>query len=145
MFSPFPARTADWSICPAFRRWGFRIRQWEFDCKRSATDENVTRLPYKRMSCVTVCVIFHSYGDVTITDEGLQILTYTRHSWPMSSEGSWACSTYCDGHLRGPVTLTPIAERLAWELIHVYYLFLRLRSVVDWIRTPNLRLVGRTL
>ena len=48
------------------------------------------------MSCVTVCVIFHSYGDVTITDEGLQILTYTRHSWPMSSEGSWACSTYCD-------------------------------------------------
>ena len=24
--------------------------------------------------------IFHSYGDVTITGEGLQILTYARHS-----------------------------------------------------------------
>ena len=44
-------------------------------------------------------VIFHSYGDVTITDEGLQILTYARHSWPLSSEGSLACHTYCDtGH-----------------------------------------------
>ena len=30
----------------------------------------------------------------------LQIfLTYTRHSWPLSSEGSSACHTYCDtGH-----------------------------------------------
>ena len=43
--------------------------------------------------------IFHSYGDVTITGEGLQILTYARHSWPMSSEGSLRCCTYCDmGH-----------------------------------------------
>ena len=32
--------------------------------------------------------IFHSYGDVTIADEWLQILTYTRHLWPLSSEGS---------------------------------------------------------
>ena len=31
--------------------------------------------------------IFHSFGDVTITGEGLQIFTYTRHSWPLSSEG----------------------------------------------------------
>ena len=38
--------------------------------------------------------IFHSYGDFTIAGEGLQILTYARH---------------CNGHLRGPVTLTPIA------------------------------------
>ena len=35
--------------------------------------------------------IFHSYGDVTITDEELQILTYARHSWPFSSECSLAC------------------------------------------------------
>ena len=27
------------------------------------------------------------------------ILTYTRHSWPLNSEGSLACNTYCDaGH-----------------------------------------------
>ena len=43
---------------------------------------------------------FHSYGDVTITGEGLQILTFARHSWSLSSEGSLSCHTYCDtGHL----------------------------------------------
>ena len=56
---------------------------------------------------------FHSYGDVTITGEGLQVLTYARHSWQLSGEGSLACHTYCDTghpfnncHLRGPVTHT---------------------------------------
>ena len=44
-------------------------------------------------------IIFHSYGDVTFASEGLQILTYARHSWPLSSEGSLAWHTYCDtGH-----------------------------------------------
>ena len=43
--------------------------------------------------------IFHSYGNVTITIEGLQIVTYAWHSWPLNSEGSLACNTYCDaGH-----------------------------------------------
>ena len=32
--------------------------------------------------------IFHSYGDDTIIGERQQILTYARHSWPLSSEGS---------------------------------------------------------
>ena len=42
---------------------------------------------------------FHSYGDDTITGEGLQILTYARHSWPLSSKGSLACHISCDlGH-----------------------------------------------
>ena len=42
--------------------------------------------------------IFHSFGDVTITDKKLQILTYmyAQHSGPLSSEGSWTCHTYCD-------------------------------------------------
>ena len=40
--------------------------------------------------------IFHTYGDVTITGEGLQIFTYARHLWPLSREGSLACHTYCD-------------------------------------------------
>ena len=39
--------------------------------------------------------IFHSYGDVTIAGEGLQILTYAWRSWPLSSEGY----TYCDKSL----------------------------------------------
>ena len=30
----------------------------------------------------------HSFGDVTITSEGLQILISTQHSWPLSREGS---------------------------------------------------------
>ena len=44
------------------------------------------------------------------------------HSWQLSSEGSSVCHTYCDtehpynGHLRGPVTLAPIAKRLPVEL-----------------------------
>ena len=43
--------------------------------------------------------IFHSFGDVIIAGIGLQILTYARHSWPSSSEGSNTCHTYCDtGH-----------------------------------------------
>ena len=67
----------------------------------------------------------HSYGGVTITGERLQILSYTRHSLPLSSEGSLARHTCCDtghpfkGHLRGPVyngglgrpmRLTPVAQ-----------------------------------
>ena len=39
--------------------------------------------------------IFHSYGDVTIAGERLQILTFARHSWLLSSEGSLTCHTNC--------------------------------------------------
>ena len=40
-----------------------------------------------------------THGDDTITDEGLQILIYSGHSWPLSTEGSLACQPYCDmGH-----------------------------------------------
>ena len=36
---------------------------------------------------------------ITISGEGLQILTYARHSWPLSSQCSLASNTYCDtGH-----------------------------------------------
>ena len=65
---------------------------------------------------------FHSYEDVTNICEGLQILSFVRHSWPLSSEFfsmphllSQGASVY-NGHLRGPVTFTPVAERLAVEL-----------------------------
>ena len=35
---------------------------------------------------IFVClrIFFRSHGDDTITDEGLQILTYARHSWSLS-------------------------------------------------------------
>ena len=43
--------------------------------------------------------IFHSFGDATIAGERMQILTCSRHLWPLSSEVSLACHTYCDtGH-----------------------------------------------
>ena len=55
---------------------------------------------YKHVGVKSVCLshsrIFHSYWNVTVTGEGLQIFTYAPHSWPLSSEGSLACHTYCD-------------------------------------------------
>ena len=33
--------------------------------------------------------ICQPFGDVTITGEGLHMLTYTRHTWPLSSGGSF--------------------------------------------------------
>ena len=43
--------------------------------------------------------ICHSYGDVTITGEGLQIMSSTKQSRPFSSGGSLDYHTYCDtGH-----------------------------------------------
>ena len=64
---------------------------------------------------------FYSYGDVTITDEGLQILTCSallaieRGGFFGVPTVTWGIRFY-NGHLRGPVTLKPIAERLAVEL-----------------------------
>ena len=40
--------------------------------------------------------MFYSYVNVNNTGEGLQILTYTRYSEPLSSEGSLACHANCD-------------------------------------------------
>ena len=55
------------------------------------------RLPHVHLFCLFVWSlsshsrIFHSYGNVIINGEGLQILTYARRSWPLSSEGSLTC------------------------------------------------------
>ena len=73
----------------------------------------------------------------------VQILTYARHS--LSSEGYLTCHTYCDKgllfiNLRGPVTLTPVAERLAVELLLPVF---RLRSVGTGDRTPISRTRGK--
>ena len=45
----------------------------------------------------------------------LPLKSCARHSWPLSSEGSLARHTYCvyNGHLRGPVTLSPVDKRLS--------------------------------
>ena len=106
-------------------------------------------------SCLFVCLffwhfsshsrIFHSYGDINMTGEGLQILTYAQHLLLLISEGSLTCHTYCD---TGNPFIIVISENpwhshlLQWRC---HYLFLRLTSVTVGIRTPNLPLAGRTL
>ena len=39
---------------------------------------------------------FHSFIDVIISGKALNDFTYTRYSWPLSSDGSLTCNTYCD-------------------------------------------------
>ena len=67
--------------------------------------------------------IFHSYGNVTITGEGLQIFALCSALMAIEQWGFfsvprllWRESSVYNGYLRGPVKLTPIAERLAAEL-----------------------------
>ena len=64
-----------------------------------------------------------SYLEVTITGERLQILTYAQYLWPMSSEVFfsmphllWHRTSVYNDHIRGPVIVAHIAERLAVEL-----------------------------
>ena len=40
--------------------------------------------------------IDHSYKNVIIAGEGLQILTYARHSWQLSLKAYLTCHDYCD-------------------------------------------------
>ena len=69
--------------------------------------------------------IFHSYGDVNITGEGLQISACALHSWPLSSEGSIACHNdtghpfimvlFCGEFSNGTVT-TCFYDLVLWRL-----------------------------
>ena len=118
----------------------------------------VLQKPKRLFVCLIVCLgstslsrIFHSYGDVTITGEGLQICTYARHSWSLSSEGSSACHTYCDtGH---PFIMVIYEDHWHSYLllssgsgaVTTHYLLLRLKSVAAKVLTPSLPLAERTL
>ena len=89
---------------------------------------------------------FHSFGEVTIAVEGLQILTFARHFWPLSSEGSSAFHTYCDtGHpfimviSEDPWHSHVMPRVFQWSY---HYLFYRIWSVAAGIRTLNLPLAG---
>ena len=98
--------------------------------------------------CLFVCMgfiapleNFHSYWDVTITGEGLQILTYAQRSWTLRSERSSACHTYCGtGYpfimiiYEDPWHLHLLPSFKQWGC---HYLFLRHRSVAAGNRTPN--------
>ena len=54
---------------------------------------------YDNQSFKTNNIFLSLIGGFRLTGEGLQTLTYTMHSWPLSSEGSFACHTYRGGHL----------------------------------------------
>ena len=80
--------------------------------------------------------MFYSYGDVTITGEGLQILTYTRHLWPFFSvphvlwHGSPVYTIVISEDPRHSLLLPG-----AWQW-NCHYLFYRLRCVATGVRTP---------
>ena len=82
--------------------------------------------------------IFHSFRDVTIAGEWLQILTYARNSWPLTSEGSLTCHTYCDMGL--PISEDPLHTHLlpsVWQW-SCHYLILRLMSVATVGSNPDI-------
>ena len=90
--------------------------------------------------------IFQSYGDGTITVEGLRILTFARQSWPLSvPDLLWHGASLYNDYVRRSMALRPIAERLYNKQLSCQYLFLRFRSVAAGIRTFNLSLRGNAL
>ena len=94
-------------------------------------------------------IIFHSYGDVIIAGEWLQILTFARHSWLLSSEVSLTGLTHCDTGLPFIMVISedPWHSYLLPSVWHwrCHYLFLRLRPVATGDRTPISRVRGGTL
>ena len=90
--------------------------------------------------------IYHSYVDVIMTGEGLHILTYDQHLWPLRSEDSLAYHTYCNtGH---PFIKIIFEDRDTHTYCRAHgsgAVTTCFRSVVAGIRTPNLPLAGRTL
>ena len=84
--------------------------------------------------------IVHSYGDATIASEGLQMLTYARHSWLLSWKGSLTCHIYCDKGL--PFIMVISKETVTHPLPSVSqwscnYMFFRLRSVATGDRSSR--------
>ena len=75
--------------------------------------------------------LFHSFGEVTITSESLQILIYARHSWPLSNEGSLTSHNFRN---TGQPFIMVIIENL---LPSSQCLFLRLKSFTVGIRTTT--------
>lgn len=65
--------------------------------------------------------IFRPYGDVTIAVEGLSILTYAKHIWPLSIEGSITC---CD-------TSKPFLM-VTWWLFLIFLDYFRVNIWLEW-------------
>ena len=88
-------------------------------------------------------------GKTPLPVKWLQILTYTRHSWPLCSEDYLVHTTFCEtGHLFVMVISEVLRHSYllpsVWQW-RCYNLFLRLMSHVAGILTPNLLHTRRTL
>ena len=89
--------------------------------------------------------ILHPYGDVTFPANFWPTLcTHDIEQWGFFSVPHlvWHGASVYKGHIRGPVTLIPIAERLAMMLSLP---FLRLSFDAAGIRTPNIPVARPTL
>ena len=127
---------------------------WSFDYR-----ENSINYMYRLITCHCLFLVvwifsshsrfFTHYETSLLPVKGYRfwhMMLGTYGHWPMRffsiSCLLWQGTSVCNGHLRGPVTLTSIAESFALGLSLP---FLRLRSVAAGIRTPSLPLAERTL
>lgn len=88
---------------------------------------------------------------VTFAEEGLQKLTFTRHSWPLSMVGSLDCHTYCDTRHSLMIVISKdhdthtfcrsFSSRASNTCFNDWFL----RSVAAEIRKPTLPHAWRTL
>ena len=80
-------------------------------------------------------IIFHLYGEITITGEGVQLFNYTWYSWPWSSGGSLGCYTYCDTEYPfiwlSPRILDTCSRALSSETVTICF------TSLGMIRTTN--------
>ena len=105
---PRPVTRSKWSALMTLDQGIFFIGPCRYDTKRFIQRTvPFSRLLRKKMGtyfffCLEVwrftshSIIFHSFGVVSIAGEWLQILTYARHLWPLSSVSFLACQTYYD-------------------------------------------------
>lgn len=83
--------------------------------------------------------------EITMTGEGLQLLTYTLHSWPLSCKGSLVYYTYCDTGHQFIIVIsndhhTHTCSRALGSGVVTTCMFKRLRSVATGDRTLISRL-----
>ena len=104
-----PLNNIHWSFKSMLAKgnWNFHLKLWKKKCCLIVYGPRIEGPRYRTQSsstitslvCLFVCWrfggfrpsrdFFHSFGDITITDEEIQI--YVRHSLPLSSEVSLAC------------------------------------------------------
>ena len=92
--------------------WKVDIMIWQVDIKNEQVIIRIWQVDII-ISQVMAKICHHSH----LTDERLQIKNNISHSWLLNSDGSlWHGTSVLNGHLRGTVTLKPVAERLALKL-----------------------------